>query len=88
MLEHLTNSMNGNVFIIFYFIPGVKHGMEVWILGLVERDSNTHVLYALNDRSADTLFCKKAITLNLHVIPPFLKDFSDSLRLPEAYVHQ
>ena len=50
--------MNGNVYIIFYVIPGAKRGMEVWILGLVERDSNTLVLYPVNDRSTDTLLRK------------------------------
>ena len=30
-------------------------GMKIWILGLVERSSNTIILYPVADRSAETL---------------------------------
>ena len=32
--------------------------MQIWIVGLVERDTNRLVLYPVNDRSAPTLIGK------------------------------
>ena len=37
---------------------GQKRGMDIWILGIVERESNRLVLYPVNDRSRDTLLRK------------------------------
>ena len=41
-----------------YFFAGQKRGMEIWILGIVERESNRLVLYPVNERSRETLVRK------------------------------
>ena len=61
-------SVTTNQFTQCFTIPGKKKGMEIWILGIVERETNRLVLYPVHERSADTLIRKYICYLTCNFI--------------------